>query len=169
MSPKFPFGPTRRRTGINNQIANTMESRMMMNTKRPNMKKNCDCAKNRGNAANSVDVVVVGEELVARLHHRRRRGVEDGALPVHRQRGVEREDEDLADLVAEVVDLRLGLSARVLDLLLAGEEDEDVALRLAQVDLHNGADGRLEVVALGLGRVEDLDRVQTAGHLPAAR
>eukprot|EP00965_Chrysotila_dentata_P045002 1494767-Pleurochrysis_carterae.AAC.5 len=36
-------------------------------------------------------------------------------------------------------------------------------------DLHDGADGGLEVVALWLGRVEDLDRVQPAGHLHQRR
>ena len=53
--------------------------------------------------------------------------------------------------------------------LLAGEEDEDIALRLTQVDLHDGADGRLEVVSLRLWRVEDLDRVEAAGHLHERR
>ena len=39
------------------------------------------------------------------------------------------------NLIAERLDLRLGLLASLLDLVLAGEEDEDVTLGLAQVDL----------------------------------
>lgn len=44
------------------------------------------------------------------------------------------------------------LAARVLDLLLSRQEDQDVARRLARVDLHHRADGGLQVVALRLLR-----------------
>ena len=57
------------------------------------------------------------------------------------------------------------LRGHLLNLLLAREEDEDVARRLAEVDLDRGADGGLEVVALRLLRVEDLHREGAAGHV----
>jgi len=51
--------------------------------------------------------------------------------------------------------------ASVLDLLLTGEEEQNVTRRLAQMQLHHGVDRRLEIVSLGLGCVKDLDRMQT--------
>lgn len=48
--------------------------------------------------------------------------------------------------------------------LLSSEEEQDVALALlAHVDLDHGADGCLQVVPLGLGRVEDLHGVRAPG------
>ena len=48
--------------------------------------------------------------------------------------------------------------------LLAGEEHQHVAIdRLTHVQLEHGADRRLQVVALRLRRVEDLDRMRAAG------
>ena len=54
------------------------------------------------------------------------------------------------------------LAGRV-DLLLAGEEEEDVAGRFGEVDLHHGDEGRVEVVRLGRLGVEDLDGEGAAG------
>ena len=51
-------------------------------------------------------------------------------------------------LVPHLLDLLGDLAAGVLDLLLSGEEQQDVALGLTGVDLDDGADGRLQVVAL---------------------
>ena len=64
----------------------------------------------------------------------RRRRVENLPLAVHWQGGVERQHDDVRDLVAEIVDLGLCLLACILDLLLSCQEDEDVALGLAAVD-----------------------------------
>ncbi len=47
-----------------------------------------------------------------------------------------------------------------LDFLLASEEEQDVARRLAKMDLQDGADRRLQIGALRLRGVEDLDRGQ---------
>ena len=52
------------------------------------------------------------------------------------------------NLVPHLLDLLGDLAAGVLDLLLSGEEQQDVALGLTGVDLDDGADGRLQVVAL---------------------
>lgn len=49
--------------------------------------------------------------------------------------------------------------ARLVDLLGASKEEEDVALGLAQVDLHDGEHRGVKVVGLGLRRVEHLDLV----------
>ena len=43
---------------------------------------------------------------------------------------------------------------------LAGEEEQDVALRLGEVDLHDRDQRRVHVVALGRLGVQDLDRVR---------
>jgi len=53
-------------------------------------------------------------------------------------------------------------AARVLNLLLARQKHQDVARRLARVDLHHRADGRLQVVALRLLR-EGGDRREKRG------
>mmetsp|Transcript_14985 Transcript_14985/g.34329 ORF Transcript_14985/g.34329 Transcript_14985/m.34329 type:complete len:504 (+) Transcript_14985:753-2264(+) len=117
------------------------------------------------NVGRKDDLAAVG---IARLARRRRR-VEDLPLPIHRQSRVQRKHQHVRHLLAQIVNLLLRLAARVLDLLLAREEDEDVALAFAQVHLHDGADGSLEVVALWLGCVEDLDRVQPARDLHERR
>ena len=49
------------------------------------------------------------------------------------------------------------------------EEEQHVALRLALVDLDACADGGLEVVTFGLGRVEDLNRVHPTRDLEHLR
>ncbi len=93
-----------------------------------------------------------------------RRRLEDPLLQVGRERRVERDALDLAGVRAEVVHLALDALARLLDLLLAGEEEEDVTLDLfADVDLDDGPDGGFHVVLLGLGCVEDFDRVRPTG------
>ena len=53
-------------------------------------------------------------------------------------------------LAAHLGDLLVDLLAGLLDLLLPREEEQDVALRLAGVDLHRRAYGRLQVVPLRL-------------------
>ena len=50
-----------------------------------------------------------------------------------------------------------------LDLLLPGEEDEDVAQRLGDVDLQHGHHHGVEVVRLRRLRVVDVDRVAPTG------
>mmetsp|Transcript_80034 Transcript_80034/g.214217 ORF Transcript_80034/g.214217 Transcript_80034/m.214217 type:complete len:283 (-) Transcript_80034:1008-1856(-) len=95
-----------------------------------------------------------------------RRGVEDLLLLRRRQRRVERHAHHWPHLrLLLAAQLHLDLVARLLDLLLAREEDEDVARRLAQVDLHRRADRRLQVVPLRLLGVEDLDGEGAARHV----
>ena len=102
----------------------------------------------------------------AALAERPGRLVEDALLLVRRQGAVERVHGHGAGvrLADHVVDLEADAAAGVLDLLLARQEEQDVALGLAGVDLQHGPDGGLDVVALGLGREEDLDGVGPAGH-----
>lgn len=48
--------------------------------------------------------------------------------------------------------------------LLSGEEEENIPfIHLTHVDLDHRADGCLQVVPLGLGRVEDLDGMRASG------
>lgn len=49
--------------------------------------------------------------------------------------------------------------------LLPCKKEKDISLRLlAHVDLDDGTDGRLQVIALRFRRVEDLDRMSATGH-----
>ena len=64
---------------------------------------------------------------------------------------------------------RANLLAALLDLLLAGQEDEDVACRLRRADLDRRANCCGEVVRLGLRCVEDLDRVRPPRDLDQRR
>jgi len=91
--------------------------------------------------------------------------LKDALLLLRRQRRVQRQHLDRPHLVPQPLRLRRDLPARVLDLLLPREEQQHVALRLAQVYLHHRADGGLQVVALGFLGVEDLDGVEAPRNL----
>mmetsp|Transcript_20473 Transcript_20473/g.61034 ORF Transcript_20473/g.61034 Transcript_20473/m.61034 type:complete len:369 (-) Transcript_20473:525-1631(-) len=99
---------------------------------------------------------------------RARRDLEDLLLLCRRKRRVERYRRELAALGVAGGFLPQG-AARVLDLLLAREEEQDVPFGLRVVDLDHGPDGSLEVVPLGLGSVEDLHRVCPARDVQQRR
>mmetsp|Transcript_48960 Transcript_48960/g.116583 ORF Transcript_48960/g.116583 Transcript_48960/m.116583 type:complete len:518 (+) Transcript_48960:640-2193(+) len=104
----------------------------------------------------------------APLHLERRRGVEHLLLVCRGQRGVERDALHWPHLRAALpLQLRCDLGTRLLDLVLAREEEEDVALGLREVDLHGRADRRLEIVPLRLLGVEDFDRERAARDVNA--
>jgi hypothetical protein len=90
------------------------------------------------------------------------RRVKDPLLRGGGERRVERHHFDVPHLVAQIRHLPIDLFARVLNLLLSREKDEDVPRGLTQVDLDHRADCSFEVVAFGLLGVEDLDGVQAA-------
>ena len=71
-------------------------------------------------------------------------------LLLPRERRVEREHEQLLNLAAEIPRALLQSFLHRLDVLLSGEEHEDVAGKwLRDVDLQNGHDTRFNVVVLG--------------------
>merc|ERR1719322_1054568 len=99
-----------------------------------------------------------------------RRRLENPLLEVWRECGVERDALHVPCLGSEVVDLALDALARLLDLLLAGQEHQHVALLYStHVNLYDGPDCGLQVVPLWLWRVEDLDGVGAAGHVHEGR
>jgi len=67
-----------------------------------------------------------------------------------------------ARLLAHLRDLLCNLFARVLDLLLAGQKDQDVAGRLAHMDLDHRPNGRLQVVPLRLLPAQTHARLRAA-------
>ena len=102
---------------------------------------------------------------VGREHHLARAGrrrLKDLGLHVARQVGVDWEHEQLGDLGAEAACACLQRLLRGLNLLLAGEEDEDVAVRLRYMDLQHGDHARLEIVSLGRLGIQDVDGVAPA-------
>jgi hypothetical protein len=105
---------------------------------------------------------VGGEHDLARAGRRR---LKDFRLQVGRQRRVDARHDELADLRAERARaVRQNLGGRV-DLVLAGEEDENVARRLRDVHLQRSDDDGVEVVGLGRLGVENVDRVAAAGNV----
>lgn len=90
--------------------------------------------------------------------------VEDPLLGGGGQGRVERHDLDrtTVNLANLLVDLGLDLATRGLNLFFTRQKDEDITFGLAQMDLDDGADGGLEIVALRLGCIINLDRESTA-------
>ncbi|KAJ7457654.1 hypothetical protein B0H11DRAFT_2062944, partial [Mycena galericulata] len=86
-------------------------------------------------------------------HPVRLRALEGGVHGHDEHRGVPH-----GELAREELDRLL----EALDVLLPGEEDEDVARRLVDVDLEEGAQGGVDVVRLPLRAVVDLDWVLSA-------
>ena len=68
-------------------------------------------------------------------------------------------------LIPHLQALLIDLLASILNLVLPGEENQDVAWRFIYVNLHHCANRCLKIVSLWLLSVEDLDRVQPARHL----
>lgn len=85
---------------------------------------------------------------------RSRRLVKDALLLLRRERRVERDGLERTELVRQLVGLDRDLSARVLDLLFTGQEDEDVAFWFGLVNHQDGTDRRLEVVGFRFRSVE---------------
>jgi hypothetical protein len=69
----------------------------------------------------------------------------------------------------DFVSLGTDMAAGVFDLLLASEQEQDVTLALAGVDLHGCAYDAHKEVALGLGREEDLDGEGAYGNTDERR
>ena len=103
---------------------------------------------------------VGGDDDLARARGRR---VKDARLHLGGKGGVDGEDDELGHRGAEGLHALVEDLARGVDLLLTGQEEQDVALRLGEVDLHDGNEGGVEVVRLGLLGVEDLDGEGAAG------
>jgi hypothetical protein len=93
-----------------------------------------------------------------------RRLIKDLLLHGRRQRRVERDNRDVAHVVALLLALLPYLLAAGLDFLLTGQKDQNVSGLLVRVDLHGGFNRVLEVVLDGFIGVVELDRVQTAGN-----
>ncbi len=87
------------------------------------------------------------------------RRVKDLRLHVRGQVGVDGQNDELADLFAQAAQSLRDHLGGALDLLLAREEDKNVALRLRDVNLEDGDYDGLYVVGLGLFCVVDVDWV----------
>lgn len=84
--------------------------------------------------------------------------VEDALLLLRRQRRVQRNGLERAELLRQLVGLDGDFPASVFDFLFTGQEHQDVAFWLGLVDHQDCSDRRLEVVGFRLRRVE------AAGH-----
>ena len=89
---------------------------------------------------------------------------EDVLLLPRGKRRVQRVHHQRAAPTPEGVGLGADTTTDVLNLLLAGEEEQHVAWSLVLVDLEGRSYRGLDVVLLGLRRVEDLHRVGPAGN-----
>lgn len=97
-------------------------------------------------------------------------GLEDLCLELRGEVCVYGADDHFADLVAQLAAGLLQVLLGGVDLVLAGEEDEDVAVRGGgRVDLEDRGDGGVEVVGLGLLGVVDVDGVPAAGDVEDGR
>ena len=95
-----------------------------------------------------------------------RRGRERTLLRFARERGVQRAHErGVGGRAARALELRRDHVRERLDLLLSGQEREDIAAEgLLVMQLHDGAERRVDEVVLRLERVQHLDGVLPPGH-----
>lgn len=90
--------------------------------------------------------------------------VEDALLLLRGEGTVEGVDDQRAgvDFAHEFVGFEVDFPAGIFNLVFTGQEEQDIALGLGGVNLEDCSDGGLDVVALRLGGVEDLDRVSSS-------
>lgn len=96
----------------------------------------------------------VGPPPLRETRRKEARLLEDPLLHLRRQGRVEWQDLDGPGLGPEPLDLVLDLATCLLDLLLSRQEHEHVPSRLAQVDLDHGSNRGLQIVPLGLLRLQ---------------
>ena len=88
----------------------------------------------------------------------------DAGLHLGWKGGINGQDDELGYLRSERLDpLKEDFTSRV-DLFLTREKEKNVAFGFHEVDLHDGDEGRFEIVGLWLFGVEDLDGEGPAGN-----
>lgn len=94
---------------------------------------------------------------------------ENPRLHIRRKVRINRTNHQLGDLVPQRPRRLLQVLLRGFDLVLTGQEDEDVTARLGRMNLEDGRDGGVEVVRFGLRGVENVDGVATTGNCERRR
>mmetsp|Transcript_20640 Transcript_20640/g.59944 ORF Transcript_20640/g.59944 Transcript_20640/m.59944 type:complete len:290 (+) Transcript_20640:1030-1899(+) len=116
---------------------------------------------------------------IGRYHHlpsgrsshdaRTRSPIENLALLLGGQRRIQRIYHELRGILPHLRRRAAQFLARLFDLLLSRQKDQNVAGTLALMDLQRGAYGRLDVIPLRLGRVEYLHGEGASGYLEEGR
>mmetsp|Transcript_17991 Transcript_17991/g.51087 ORF Transcript_17991/g.51087 Transcript_17991/m.51087 type:complete len:367 (+) Transcript_17991:709-1809(+) len=98
---------------------------------------------------------VRGNDALSRTFRSR---LEDSGLHFRRKRRVHGQHDQFGSHVAQGLHARVQRFAASVDFFLSSEEDEDVALRFRQVDLHHGDHAGVQIVTLRFLRVQDFYR-----------
>lgn len=93
-----------------------------------------------------------------------RRRLEDLSLHFTRQIRIYWRDDQLRYLITESIHGLFEVLFCSLDLVLTGEKEENVALRLGSMYLEDGCDRSVDIVGFGLLGVEHIDREASTGN-----